>query len=575
MAAILYDLASADVDGEESASPTNLSADQRMVLDFSTPAGGRLTSLAGMSARDACECVAIASSQRMISGGTFAVTEFLKQVAGDGRMSSDTRIAAAGSLSGDDYHEAAAAIMESGQCLPTTTVQLAQKLYSSSEYRDRSIATWLAVIGDRSAPHDFRFRCAAALEGRVATETARKLVGADNEGARLALFERYSELIRREFPKFFPRGSNVAFYEMLLGRVPRGDVIGMAQEEDASPVWSAWLLVARDITFSGEMQVLAAQRVMASAGTGSPAGRDAAGVLAQIATDTASTRRLRADAADTLVSMGSDADAVIGREVIEALGGRGTVYDNTENVHNSEIEKSVGQTLRRLFCDGPNPGRSRLSPAGVLEKCGDTEQVKAALHRIAEDRAIYCVEGTRREVLLSDVLAAVCARIAHSPHQDQLWKRLAEELRDMAGTCSSGCLSRLCNVMSGFAGFGLRISFKDQIKANLAGRLNARARAIKDDFSSGDRLRCVRTLFPLQKDTSAPEVVREFEGAVLSEMADVTHDASQKRHFSLFLRSVIGGIREEMYAEFCAHMDDSTFDLYMREAMCFYEGFRT
>jgi hypothetical protein len=46
---------------------------------------------------------------------------------------------------------------------------------------------------------------------------------------------------------------------------------------------------------------------------------------------------------------------------------------------------------------------------------------------------------------------------------------------------------------------------------------------------------------------------------------------NEKPNFSLFFRSVIANIREELYSEFKEHLSDEDFDLYMRKALITYE----
>jgi len=54
-----------------------------------------------------------------------------------------------------------------------------------------------------------------------------------------------------------------------------------------------------------------------------------------------------------------------------------------------------------------------------------------------------------------------------------------------------------------------------------------------------------------------------FAEAVLNEMSVSSALSSSRQCFSLFLRSNIAYIREDMYAEFTEHLDDTSFDLYM------------
>ena len=54
---------------------------------------------------------------------------------------------------------------------------------------------------------------------------------------------------------------------------------------------------------------------------------------------------LRADAADLLLNLGTDKYKMLGREIIQMLGridgNVRTVYDNRQNIHTEDIEKSI------------------------------------------------------------------------------------------------------------------------------------------------------------------------------------------------------------------------------------------
>ena len=92
---------------------------------------------------------------------------------------------------------------------------------------------------------------------------------------------------------------------------------------------------------------------------------------------------------------------------------------------------------------------------------------------------------------------------------------------------------------------GIRISWREQIISNLTGRLNARARALEDE---------------------------DFKGLVLSEMTVKTDDWENRINFLKFFRENMLSIREEMYQEFCDHIDDTDYDLYFRDAISSYES---
>ena len=96
------------------------------------------------------------------------------------------------------------------------------------------------------------------------------------------------------------------------------------------------------------------------------------------------------------------------------------------------------------------------------------------------DRTLY----SKFNITLSGVLIKIWSYILEHKYKEELTKRLIQELSDSAGTCSSGYLSRLVNVLSGYDdNFRIRISWEDQIVANFSGRLNARVRKITEPDS--------------------------------------------------------------------------------------------
>ena len=164
--------------------------------------------------------------------------------------------------------------------------------------------------------------------------------------------------------------------------------------------------------------------------------------------------------------------------------------------------------------------------------------------RIQIDRATY---GHSNLTLVS-ILVKIWGYIEESEHKEELENRLMEEIVESNNKCSSGYVGRLVNTLSGFDhDMSIIISFKDQIVANLEGRLNAKARGITDDT---------------------------FRDLVLEEMIVPVHHFDQRGNFLKFFRENISQIREEMYQEFKEFMEDSDYDMHFRSAIMSYEGYR-
>jgi hypothetical protein len=93
------------------------------------------------------------------------------------------------------------------------------------------------------------------------------------------------------------------------------------------------------------------------------------------------------------------------------------------------------------------------------------EKIMSSLERIMIDTAKY-------EMLnMSDILVLVWEYICQSEHKDELEKRLLQELEDMDQTCSTGHLSRILNILSGyFSENVVQITLKDQLRSNIFAR---------------------------------------------------------------------------------------------------------
>ena len=303
-------------------------------------------------------------------------------------------------------------------------------------------------------------------------------------------------------------------------------------------------------------------------------------ILLSFAQDNDLDYNLRADASDVILQLGEPKHKEIAKDIIILLGRNGhltrTVYENAQNVHSEEIDKSTleiieflatiptttlksqedieeekktGKTVRGNEIDF-NYVKSKIlkiielekkqKNISLSEKYDREETIKISLDRIYMDRALY----TSYNCTLTSILIKVWSYISGHDSETEMIKRLLDELVEMAGTCSSGFASRLVNSITGFGDFSLRISWRDQIISNLGGRLNARARNI-DDI--------------------------DFQEKVLCEMAIKSEDYESRKNFLRFFRQNLLSIRDEMYEEFRHYIDDATFDLSFRAAIAVYE----
>jgi len=266
-------------------------------------------------------------------------------------------------------------------------------------------------------------------------------------------------------------------------------------------------------------------------------------ILLCFANDESISYNLRADATDVLLQLASPEIKIVAQKIIMTLGVGSknirTLYDNSQNVHTKEVEDSVKEALEFLQ-SLDSLSYKRFTMEDVEKEIVSNEKIQVSLNRIIMDRALY----SKYNCTLSNILLQIWSYIVGHEHKEEMKRRLAEELEEMSGTCSSGFASRLVNTISGFGDFSMRISWRDQIAANLTGRINKRIKEM-DNLSLQEK--------------------------VMNEMILETTKPEDRKHFLKFLREYVFELRDELYHEFKKHISDTDFDLYFRAAMSMYE----
>ena len=313
-------------------------------------------------------------------------------------------------------------------------------------------------------------------------------------------------------------------------------------------------------------RILAGQNLLRRHGLAKFLRNEVEDTLFGFAEDTAMDYNLRADASDVIMQLGSDsavkekAQRIILRLGVGNRNRPVNIYENLQNVHAQEVDDSVKEALAHLQLSGIEKRNGSPITVEYVEKKLDLllkseraslglgpndkfekeEKVKIAMNRIIMDRALYSVFSCT----LAHILLLVWTYLAQHDYREEIEKRLLEELCEMAGTCSSGFAARLVNVLSGFADFSIRISWEDQIGANLSGRLNARIREM-DDITAMEK--------------------------ILEEMAMPSEIYENRGNFLKFFRESLPSLRDELYQEFKEFITDSQFDMFFRTAVSMYE----
>lgn len=222
-------------------------------------------------------------------------------------------------------------------------------------------------------------------------------------------------------------------------------------------------------------KILSAQYLLTQFPLGTYDSEDVQKFLEHIARDKNMEINYRAECADILERTGYGNYKKIGKEVIQELGDlytenkKNTIYTNAQNVHDTSVNKQVISTLRHLIenvSTGRNTGEIYERLVELTKTDDRKDIILSSFRRIIIDTAIY--EG----ISICDILLLVWEKICTSENKIELEKRLTEELFDMSNTCSTGHLSRIINILSGFIKDvePVNISFSDQLRANVFAR---------------------------------------------------------------------------------------------------------
>jgi hypothetical protein len=263
--------------------------------------------------------------------------------------------------------------------------------------------------------------------------------------------------------------------------------------------------------------------------------------LLNFAEDAKNDENTRADAGDVIFRLGTSDQKKRARTIITDLGfsttdshkiGVGSlmdrtksIYSDSQNIHQFQsqidkfIEKIINETEIKIlpFHEVHNEVINYLR-IKILDKKVLVQSFKA-LNRISIDTARF----TSHKVTLAEIFVHIWARIIKydSGRQEELKKRMMEELIDMGDTCSSGHSGRFVNILSE-VDISLKISWEEQILSNMAGRMLAR---IRDCPNS---------------DTRASLAMAESELA----------DDEDKIIYKDFIKENLTSLRKELYKEF-------------------------
>jgi len=123
------------------------------------------------------------------------------------------------------------------------------------------------------------------------------------------------------------------------------------------------------------------------------------------------------------------------------------------NVHNSAINNTVKEVIVHLFEDFPTDnGTAKFLLEQVKNTLRNrpkwTGKAANAISFIEKSDVHFNINVTLRQMVASVV--AYARTLDDAEVQDELYRRLAEELHEMDGKCSTGYMSRIASVLQGY-----------------------------------------------------------------------------------------------------------------------------
>ena len=118
-----------------------------------------------------------------------------------------------------------------------------------------------------------------------------------------------------------------------------------------------------------------------------------------------------------------------------------SIYSDTQNVHDTHIQRTVCESIQRLLTD-PKP---EFAIEAVLESDLD-EKAKALIVEYCSDDTIHSVHL----LTYAELLGYVWQRIEQSEHRSELLAILAEQVTDAECKCFTGRFNRTLSVLVGF-----------------------------------------------------------------------------------------------------------------------------
>jgi hypothetical protein len=121
------------------------------------------------------------------------------------------------------------------------------------------------------------------------------------------------------------------------------------------------------------------------------------------------------------------------------------VYDDSQNVHNHQIQESIRESTKLIIQDKPQIDSDTMFQE-ILSSSILTEESKKALIEFSQDKEVHSVLG----ITFAELLLSVWSIIRTHTHTQEICRILSTEMTDSICKCFTGRMSRLINCLNGF-----------------------------------------------------------------------------------------------------------------------------
>ena len=133
------------------------------------------------------------------------------------------------------------------------------------------------------------------------------------------------------------------------------------------------------------------------------------------------------------------------------------IYNDSQSVHDSSIQRGVKESLQRLLSEKPVLTSEKMWEYLLPRLSSESTSL---LLEYSESLDIHSLLG----VTFSEALLAVVSTIYSNPHEEEIFKTLNTEILDSECKCFTGRISRLVNTLNGYDDrVNIQISENDQI----------------------------------------------------------------------------------------------------------------